>query len=45
MHSIAMPEAPEVLLSVHDLFGIDSDMQVRAIMYRISTQGIILTRK
>ena len=34
MHSISMPNEPDVLLSVRDVFGIDTNMQVRAFSER-----------
>lgn len=34
MHSISMPDEPDVLLSVHELFGIDSAMQVKGFSQR-----------
>ncbi len=30
MHSISMPNEPDKLISVRDVFGIDTNMQVRA---------------
>ena len=34
MHSISMPDEPDVLLSVRELFGIDSAMQVKGFSER-----------
>ena len=35
MHSITMPDEPQVSLSVRDLFGIDSNLQVKAFAERL----------
>jgi hypothetical protein len=47
MHSISMPDKSDVLLSVRDLFGIDTSLQVKGfqkavIMCQTSIRPIIL---